>query len=316
MPLTPRTPFDWHLRTRSLALCGQTKIMGILNVTPDSFSDGGHFFSTETAVQQALTLLDEGAHILDIGGESTRPNATPLRSEEEQSRVIPVIEAVLKSRPGSILSIDTFHAETARLAIDAGAEIVNDVSGFTWDAAMPAACAALGCGVILMHTRGRPQEWATLPPVPPLAVMPIVLTGLRDSILAARSAGIPSDRIVLDPGLGFGKRGDENYTILALLHQLHQFGLPILCGASRKGFLGATLAPLHGNSPAPIEARLNATTAANVAAILAGAHILRVHDVRAAAESAAIADAILNAADLVATKTGPPYTPGASNVPQ
>jgi dihydropteroate synthase len=316
MPLAPRTPFDWQLRTRSLALGTQTKIMAILNVTPDSFSDGGEFFSTEAAVDQALRLLDEGAHLLDVGGESTRPNAAPLSADEEQARVLPVIEAVLKQRPDAIVSIDTFHAATARAAVAAGAEIVNDVSGMMWDAGMAAACAELQCGVVLMHTRGRPRDWKTLPPIPPLGIMPIVLTGLRDSILAARSAGVASDRIVLDPGFGFGKIGDENYTILALLHQLHQFGLPLLCGASRKGFLGRTLAPLFGGELAGVDARLNATTAANVASILAGAHILRVHDVRAALEAAAIADAILNAAQVVASRTGPGFAQATSATPQ
>ena len=295
MPFTRRPAFNWQLRNRTIALGERTKIMGILNVTPDSFSDGGQFFSIDKALDQALTMLDEGAHILDIGGESTRPNAIPLSPEEEQQRVIPVIEAILKERPNAILSIDTFHAVTAQRAVEAGAEIVNDVSGLTWDYAMPATCAALNCGVILMHTRGRPNEWPSLPPIPPPDIMPIVIAGLRNSISAARSAGISNDRIVLDPGFGFGKIGNENYTVLAHLHELHQLGLPILSGASRKGFLARTLAPFYDETPAPIDKRVVATTAANVASILAGAHILRVHDVRAAVESAAIADEILAA---------------------
>jgi dihydropteroate synthase len=316
MAFVPRTSFDWHLPTRTLALGAQTKIMGILNVTPDSFSDGGQFASRDAAVTQALAMLDEGAHIIDVGGESTRPNAEPLTPEEEQARVLPVIESIMKERPEAVISIDTFHAATAKRAVDAGAEIVNDVSGFTWDDAMPAVCAELKCGVVLMHTRGRPREWKTLPAIPPLARMPIVLTGLRDSILMARKAGITSDRIVLDPGFGFGKLGDENYTILALLHQMHQFGLPVLSGSSRKGFLGRTLAPFYGGESAPVGSRVNATTAANVASILAGAHILRVHDVRAAAEAAAVADAILNAAAVAAAKTGPGFSADVSNTPQ
>jgi dihydropteroate synthase len=259
-------------------------------------------------------MLDEGAHGLDIGGESTRPDATPLSPAEEQARVLPVIEAVLKERPETVISVDTFHADTARLAVEAGAEIVNDVSGHTWDPAMSATCADLACGVVLMHTRGRPGEWSALPALPPLARMPVVLTGLRDSIFSARKAGVASDRIVLDPGFGFGKLGDENYTVLALLHQALQFGLPLLSGTSRKGFLGRTLAPLYGGVTAPVDARLHATTAANVASVLAGAHILRVHDVRAAAEAAAIADAILRAAAEVASQTGPGFAPGSNAV--
>jgi dihydropteroate synthase len=278
--------------------------MGILNVTPDSFSDGGHFYSpehaTDRAVTHAIQMLDEGAQILDIGGESTRPNATPLAPEEEQSRILPVIESILQQSPDTILSVDTFHASTAQLAVEAGAEIVNDVSGHLWDASMSATCAALSCGAVLMHTRGRPQEWPTLPPLAPDEVFPLVLHELANRIEAALAAGIPRDRIVLDPGLGFGKRLDENYPILAHLEQLQQLNLPILIGASRKGFLGHTLAQNnpsvapHPTTP-PTDGRLHATTAANVAAILAGAHILRVHDVRPAAEAAAIADRILAA---------------------
>jgi dihydropteroate synthase len=305
MPFIPRPRFDWHLRTRILPLGERTIIMGILNVTPDSFSDGGHFYSPEDAsdraVTHALQMLDEGAQILDIGGESTRPNATPLPAEEEQSRILPVIESILKQRPEAILSIDTFHAGTAQLAIEAGAEIVNDVSGHLWDAGMSATCARLGCGAVLMHTRGRPQEWPTLPPLAPNEVLPLVLAELADRLESALTVGIPRDKIVLDPGLGFGKRLDENYSLLAHLDQLKQLNRPILVGASRKGFLSNTLAQnallaavSHHTQPLT-DGRLHATTAANVSAILTGAHILRVHDVRPAVEAAAIADRILAA---------------------
>jgi dihydropteroate synthase len=283
--------------------------MGILNITPDSFSDGGHFYTPEDApdraVAQALQMLEEGADILDIGGESTRPSATPLPPGEEQVRILPVIEAILKAKPEAILepiiSVDTFHASTARLAIQAGAEIINDVSGHLWDPAMSATCASLACGAILMHTRGRPNEWPHLPPLAPNEVFPRVLSELKARLEAVTAAGIPRNKIVLDPGLGFGKRLDENYPLLAHLDQLHQLNQPILIGASRKGFLGHTLAQhpnlatIHSGTPPPAQARLHATTAANVAAILAGAHILRVHDVRPAVEAAAIADRILAA---------------------
>jgi dihydropteroate synthase len=296
----PRKAFDWRLRTRTLPLGRNTCIMGILNVTPDSFSDGGHFFSPATALDQALRLLDEGAHILDLGGESTRPTSIPITPEEEQSRVLPVLDAILKRRPTAILSIDTYHTTTARRAIDAGAEIVNDVSGLLWDPAMASTIAQLHCGAVLMHTRGRPVDWPALPPLPPTEILPLVLTGLRHSLSLAHAAGIPTDRIVLDPGFGFGKLGAENYTLLSHLSNLHQLGLPILSGISRKGFLAKTIAPLYEDpipptQPIPPEARALATQAANVASILAGAHILRVHDVRATRDSAAIADAILAA---------------------
>jgi len=296
MPFLPRPQFDWRLRARALTLGQRTIIMGILNVTPDSFSDGGHFYSaessTERAVEHSLRMLQEGAQIIDIGGESTRPGAAPLTADEEQARILPVIETVRSSRPEAILSADTYHAATARRAIEAGAEIVNDVSGLLWDEAMAATCAELGCGVVLMHMRGRPQEWRELPVLAPQDVVPMVFNDLAQRLEAATMAGIAGDRVVLDPGIGFGKRGDENYPLIAQFDQLRQLGRPLLFGASRKGFLANSIAHLHDAPPAT-DARLNATLAANTAAILGGAHILRVHDVLAAAEAAAIADRIL-----------------------
>jgi dihydropteroate synthase len=303
MPFAARSHHDWYLRTRTLSLGRRTLIMGILNVTPDSFSDGGHFYSPqhapERAVVQCLTMLDEGADILDIGGESTRPNATPLTADEEQSRILPVIAAILQQRPNTVLSIDTFHAATAHHAIEAGAEIVNDVSGHLWDPEMSSTCAELDCGAILMHTRGRPQDWPTLPPLAPEEVMPLILTQLAERLEAATAAGIPRNRIVLDPGFGFGKKLEENYPLLAHLDQLRRFNLPLLAGASRKGFLAHTLtqipalATLYAELPPNNSDRVNATIAANTAAILAGAHIIRTHDVRPAVEAAAIADRII-----------------------
>jgi dihydropteroate synthase len=303
MSFAPRAHHDWHLRTRTLPLGRRTLIMGILNVTPDSFSDGGHFYSLDhapdRALAQALAMLEEGADILDIGGESTRPNATPLTEDEEQSRILPVIEAILKQKPETILSIDTFHATTARRAIEAGAEIVNDVSGHLWDPTMSATCAELHCGTILMHTRGRPQEWPHNPPLTSEEVLPLVLEGLTQCVEAATNAGIPRNKIVLDPGLGFGKKFDENYPLLAHFDQLRQFNLPLLAGVSRKSFLtrtlsqNPTLVALLNNTPPSSQDLINATTAANVAAILAGAHIIRTHDVRPAVEAATIADRIL-----------------------
>jgi dihydropteroate synthase len=274
--------------------------MAILNLTPDSFSDGGQFNTPEAALTQALKLLDEGADILDLGGESTRPNATPISPTEEQSRVLPTIEAILKHRPETILSIDTYHASTARAAIQAGAEIVNDVSGQTWDPVMPATCATLRCGAILMHTRGTPQTWPTLPPLIPEAILPLVLTGLLQSIATATSAGLPLNQIVIDPGFGFGKIGPANFTLLAHLNQLQTLQLPILAGLSRKSFLKKSSPLKPGAShldsetwvPTP-ESLLHTTTAANTTAILNGAHILRVHEVTPAIAAATIADAIL-----------------------
>jgi dihydropteroate synthase len=296
--MAARHHFEWSLRTRTLALGARTLIMGILNVTPDSFSDGGHFYSpdhaTDRALTQALSMLNSGAEILDIGGESTRPNATPLTPTEEQSRVLPVIEAILTEAPQTILSVDTFHASTAKLAIELGAEIVNDVSGHTWDPAMSATCAGLQCGAILMHARGTPQTWRTLPPLAAAEILPLVRDGLTQSVASATAAGLSRNHLVIDPGFGFGKIGAENLTLLAHLHDLNSLNLPILAGLSRKSFLSKAIPPSITPDPADT-ARDQATIAANTAAILAGAHILRVHNVSAAHHAAAIADALLAA---------------------
>jgi dihydropteroate synthase len=297
MPFAARPRFDWRLRTRTLELGPRTLLMGILNVTPDSFSDGGEFFEPEAALARALTMLDEGADVLDLGGESTRPDAQPIAPAEEQARVLPVLRAILAARPDAIVSIDTYHAETARLAVEAGAEIVNDVSGHLWDPAMAAACAALGSGNVLMHTRGRPQDWHTLPPLAAEEVVPLVLRDLEARVRAALGAGTARNSIVLDPGFGFGKRLDENFPLLSHLDQLHSLGYPLLAGLSRKSFLGATRTPgAPSQTASPSEMKIvpdHPTTAANTAAILAGAHILRVHHVAPARHASAIADRIL-----------------------
>ncbi|MGO8719527.1 MAG: dihydropteroate synthase [Acidobacteriaceae bacterium] len=270
----------------------RTWLVGVVNVTPDSFSDGGKFFSAAGAIDHALRLLEEGADILDLGGESTRPGTRPqVSAQEELDRVLPVIESVLQQRPGTVLSIDTYKAETARAAVGAGAEIVNDVSGFLWDPAMAAACAQLRCGVILMHTRGRSNEWRTQPPIPHDEVVPFVLRELQERSRAAIAAGVDPAAIVLDPGFGFGKALDENYPLLAHFEEFHTLGHPVLAGLSRKSFLGRTLAHMYGHDVPP-DRRGNATLAALTAAVLAGAHLVRVHDVKAAREAVAIADAI------------------------
>lgn len=292
MIVAPRPSFDWNLRTRSLRLGTRTLLVGVVNITPDSFSDKGKFFTTESAVGHALQLVEDGADILDLGGESTRPGTRPAVSiEEELDRLLPVMEAVLRERPGAVISIDTYKSTTARAAIAAGAEIVNDVSGFLWDDAMASTCAELGCGVVLMHTRGRPDEWRTQPPLAHDAVVPLVLRELQERADAALNAGVRHECIILDPGFGFGKVGDENYPLLAHLDALHALGYPILAGTSRKSFLGKTLATIYGHAVAP-DQRGNATLASITAAVLAGAHLVRVHDVRSAREAVAIADAI------------------------
>lgn len=292
MPVAVRPHFEWALRTRALALGGRTLVAGVVNVTPDSFSDGGQFALPEQAVAHALRLLEEGADIVDLGGESTRPGAhAAVSAQQEQDRVLPVLEALLQERPAAIVSIDTYKAATARAAVAAGAEIVNDVSGFLWDEAMAGVCAEMHCGVILTHTRGHMRQWRALPPLAAQEVVPLVLRELRERAETARRAGLAHASIVLDPGFGFGKSFDENYPLLARLEALHALGYPILAGTSRKSFLGRTLAQIHGED-APPDRRGNATLASIAACVLAGAHLVRVHDVLAAREAVAIADAI------------------------
>jgi len=298
MPFTQRGPFQWKLRSRSLELGARTRVMGILNVTPDSFSDGGRFAGPSAAVECALRMLDDGADILDIGGESTRPGKlVPVSAAEEIDRVLPVVHGILRARPDAVLSIDTYKAETARAAVEAGAEIVNDVSGLLWDEGMGEACGALGCGVVLMHTRGRPEEWRGLPRLASGEVVPVVKGGLEERLAVALAAGIARERVVLDPGFGFGKAYENNYALLAGLGELRALGQPLLAGVSRKSFLGRTLAGLTGvpDCDARIEDREHASLAATTAAILAGADVVRVHEVRPAVEAAAVADEVLKA---------------------
>jgi len=304
-----RPLFDWQLRMRKLALGPRTLLMAIINLTPDSFSGDGLLSAggtlglgpraavTKLAVASAIEAVDAGADIVDLGAESTRPNATPITGEQEQARLIPVLEQLLRARPDAVVSVDTYHASTARAAARSGAEIVNDVSGLTWDQSMAGIVAQSGCGLVLMHARGRPMEWQSLTPLEDEAVVPLVFAGLCEQLAEAEAAGIRTERIVVDPGFGFGKRGAENFALLARLGRLRELGRPLLVGLSRKGFLGEAVAPFVRASQDLSEARRTATTAANVTAILGGAHVLRVHDLPAAQEAAAVADAVLNAAN-------------------
>lgn len=299
-----RPYFRWQVRSRTLELGRRTLVMGILNVTPDSFSDGGEFLQPERAVQRALQMLDEGADILDLGGESTRPGARiagdeanakvrpVVMEEEELRRVMPVLQGILRARPGTVISADTYKSGVARAAVDAGAEIVNDVSGFQWDPEMGRTCAQLQCGVVLMHTRGQPEKWRNLPRDPDITA--VVEHDLANRLLIALTGGVERTRIVLDPGFGFGKNFEENYPLLAHLDQLHRLGFPLLAGTSRKSFVGRTIGKQAGKD-APPQDRLFGSLAAMVASILRGAHIVRVHDVRPAVEAAAVADEVLAA---------------------
>jgi len=288
--------------------------MGIVNVTPDSFSDGGKFLELHDAVDHALRLLDEGADIVDIGGESTRPGAavsvehpllavqadrvrkSSVTADEELARVIPVIAEVKRLRPSAVISVDTYKASVSQAAVDNGAEIVNDVSGFQWDPSMAETCAGLDCGLVLMHMRGLPENWRLLPTLED----PITLVRheLGLAVNQAEEAGVARGRIVLDPGFGFGKSFEENYPLLAHLHELACLGFPLLAGTSRKSFVGwAMKGPGQESSShtdIPAAERLSGSLAAMVISILKGAHLVRVHDVKASVEAARVADAILS----------------------
>ena len=245
--------------------------MGIVNVTPDSFSDGGQFFGCEEAIEHGLKLLDEGAAILDVGGESTRPYSTPVTTQEELRRVVPVIEALRRSRPDTILSIDTSKAAVARAAIAAGAEIINDVTGLTGDPTMIAVAKESQAGVCAMHMQGTPQTMQDNPTYTEIVVeIHDYLRQRRDALLAA---GIERERICLDPGIGFGKTHEHNVTLMANCHRFHDLGQPLLVGHSRKGFIGKLL----GDHEAP---RLFGTLGSALALAVQGVQVIRVHDVR------------------------------------
>jgi dihydropteroate synthase len=289
----------WRLRTRTLELGRRTWVCGVVNITPDSFSDGGRFVEPQVAIAHGIRLLDEGADLLDLGAESTRPGSrvgsidSAVSEDEEQARVLPVLEGILAARPEAIVSIDTYKAATARAATAAGAEIVNDVSGLFWDSGMATACAESGCGVVLMHTRGRPDEWKEQAQLEPNELIATIRVGLERSLERAGQAGIARDAIVLDPGYGFGKQSKENFALLARQAQLLDLGRPLLAGLSRKSFLGKALAPRYRGQTAPVEERETSSVAGMVAAILHGASLVRVHRVKEAVEAALIADAVL-----------------------
>jgi dihydropteroate synthase len=282
-----RRQFKLKLRSRTLALGERTLIMGVVNVTPDSFSDGGHYFDSFTAVIHALELEKSGADIIDIGGESTRPGAGTISAEEEMSRVLPVLLG-LRGQLRIPISIDTRKAVVADAAIAAGAEIVNDVSALQFDPALGEVIRRRKVPVILMHMRGNPADMQR----GPFAnnVFRDVSAGLRAAVKRARGARIAQSQIVLDPGIGFGKSYRQNFELLAHLERLAALGFPLLVGTSRKAFLGATLGT--AKSPVPASERIWGTAATITAAILGGAHIIRVHDVAEMAKVARVADAI------------------------
>jgi len=285
-----RKIYRLKLKSRTLVLGKRTLVMGVLNVTPDSFSDGGKFFSLEHAVAGALGMERGGAGLLDIGAESTRPGSEGISAEEELGRLLPVLEA-LRGRLKIPISVDTRKAEVAERALGAGAEWINDISGLNNDPRMAEVAAHHKVPLILMHMRGAPRTMQKKPFAKD--VVKDVMAGLRESVEKARRAGVAKSQIVIDPGIGFGKSHAQNYELIAKLPEFAKLGFPLLVGTSRKGFLGATLADAEGK-PAPAEGRIWGTAATVTASILNGAHIVRVHDVKEMVQVAKVADCLVS----------------------
>jgi dihydropteroate synthase len=289
-----RDNFALATTPQALSMTGRTLIMGVLNCTPDSFYDGGRYFSPDTAIAHGLQLAEQGADLIDVGGESTRPKgvygdgAAPVSAAEEIRRVVPVIEALSKKIRIPI-SIDTYKAQVAEAAVAAGASLVNDVSGFQFDARMPETVARLGVPVVIMHTQGTPADMQAHPAYENL--LDELYLYFERQIAAARHAGIDDNRMIIDPGIGFGKRVQDNYEIIRRLPELRGLGCPILVGPSRKSFVGKAL-------NLPPEQRLEGTAAAVAAAVMNGAHIVRVHDVMEMRRVAAIADLLAGRAQM------------------
>ncbi|AOS84242.1 dihydropteroate synthase [Chlorobaculum limnaeum] len=299
LKLTDKSRYRLNCAGATLDLSARPAIMGIVNLTPDSFFDGGSYGDAgeatqlDRALESALGMIRAGAEIIDVGGESTRPGAEPVGIEEEMRRTIPFIE-LLRRHSDVVISIDTWKSGVAEAALRAGANIVNDISGFTFDPAMPEVCARHCAGVVLMHTPAKPDQlrWSYNTGAETEEVMSRVTGFLRRSIDIAREYGI--EAIIVDPGLGFGKTVEENYRLLARLDELHDLGWPVLAGVSRKSFLGQAIRKPGEEVPPPSE-RLDATICANTIALLHGADILRVHDVQAAADARAVVMAMRSA---------------------
>ena len=282
--MTQGPPAQGDARVGSLTQAPDPVLMGILNVTPDSFSDGGEFFGVKTAVAQAEKMLDEGAHMIDVGGESTRPGSDPVGPEEELRRVLPVVRGILGARPETIISIDTYRASTAEVVVDAGARVVNDVTALRGDTKMAGLVAERGCPVVLMHMLGEPKSMQRDPRYED------VVREVRD-FLAVRaehavSVGVREENVILDPGIGFGKTLRHNLELLNNLNVFVGLEFPVLVGASRKSFLAKIL------GSGDVGDRLFGTVATNVIAYERGASLFRVHDVRANKEALEVAAAV------------------------
>jgi dihydropteroate synthase len=286
-----RRKYRLRLPSGVLALGERTLVMGVLNVTPDSFSDGGKFLDPQSAIEHALEMERAGADVLDIGGESTRPGSTGTVAETELARILPVLEG-LHGALKIPIAVDTRKSEVAEAAINAGAQMINDISSLRFDPRLAEVAHRRGVPLILMHIRGEPATMQQRPFA--RDAMKDVAQGLRASIRKARAAGVRKSQIIIDPGIGFGKSFEQNYELLRKLPELAKLGYPLLVGTSRKGFLGVTLA--RNGKPAPPEERLWATAATVTASILGGAHIVRVHDVAEMAQVVRVADCLLDSA--------------------
>ena len=284
-----RKLFRLKLNSRALVLGERTLVMGVLNVTPDSFSDGGKFYAQEQAMRQAVQMERAGADLIDVGAESTRPGSEEISIETELRRILPVLGGLRRLLKIPI-SIDTQKAEVAEAALDAEAQIINDVSGLRNDPRIAEVAARRRVPLILMHRRGEPRTMQKGPFA--RDVIGDVMRGLRNSAILARKAGVPKSQLILDPGIGFGKSFAQNYELLQKLPQLAKLGYPLLVGTSRKGFLGATLT--RDGKPTPPEERIWGTAATVTASILNGAHIVRVHDVSEMVQVARVADCLLD----------------------
>jgi dihydropteroate synthase len=289
--MNPRKKFRLRLPSQTLIIGERTLVMGVLNVTPDSFSDGGKYDEPEAAIERGLAMELAGADLIDIGGESTRPGSAEISASEELDRVLPILEG-LRGRLKIPVSVDTRRSTVAEIAVRAGAEIINDVSGLKSDARIAEVAAKYGVALVLMHMRGEPGTMQKGPFA--RNVTRDVVQGLRESLAKAREAGVGKSQIILDPGIGFGKSHSQNYELLQKLPQLGALGYPLLVGTSRKGFLGATLA--RDGKAAPPEERIWGTAATVTASILGGAHIVRVHDVPEMVQVARVADCIAHPA--------------------
>jgi len=275
-------PLQWICRDRALTFSERPLIMGILNVTPDSFSDGGRHFDPDLAVAHGLRLVKEGADVVDVGGESTRPGAAGVPADEELRRVIPVIAGLARATD-AVISVDTCKAAVARAAIAAGAHIINDVSAFAGDPDMPAAARESGAGAVLMHMQGVPRTMQNEPRYTDVAAE--VSAYLRERVADLVARGLDRNRLAVDPGIGFGKTAEHNLQLLARLDLLAECGVPVAVGLSRKSFIGK----LTGQT---VENRLAGSLAALVFCVLRGAHILRVHDVRESLDAVRVAVAL------------------------